>query len=184
MKRKHTSLTLHGSDGVSRGGGLLVDHEGLSAHLQILPSHDVKDWSWQEETNKLGPYVVKSTKTNGLLTKLWEDSVQGLLEIILLDLFIKVVYVDCVVWSGRLHVGSLKYIRHGHFSSYTGRWLSTVPPWNPSGCQVLNIREIWWGQNYLPTLLWQNNIFHIFISVTTQLCRQTLWVQCRVSLSP
>ena len=70
MKRKHTSLTLHGSDGVSRGGGLLVDHEGLSAHLQILPSHDVEDWSWQEDTNKLEPHVNKSTKTNGLLTEL------------------------------------------------------------------------------------------------------------------
>ena len=111
MYRKHTSLTLHGSDGVSRGGGLLVDHEGLSAHLQILPSHDVEDWAWHVKTNKLGPHVVKSTKTNGLLTELWEDGVQGLLEIILLDLFIKVVYVDCVVWGGRLHVGTLKYIR-------------------------------------------------------------------------
>lgn len=70
MYRKHTSLTLHGSDGVSRGGGLLVDHEGLSAHLQILPSHDVEDWAWHVKTNKLGPHVVKSTKTNGLLTEL------------------------------------------------------------------------------------------------------------------
>ena len=68
--RKPANRTLHGSDGVGRGGGLLVDHEGLSAHLQILPGHDVKDWAWQEETNKLGPHVVKSTKTNGLLTEL------------------------------------------------------------------------------------------------------------------
>ena len=68
--RKPKNRTLHGSDGVSRGGGLLVDHEGLSAHLQILPSHDVEDWAWQVEINKLGPHVVKSTKTNGLLTEL------------------------------------------------------------------------------------------------------------------
>ena len=42
------------------------------------------------------------------LTKLREDGIERLLQVIFLDLFVEVVDVDSVVWRSRLHYGALK----------------------------------------------------------------------------
>ena len=50
------------------------------------------------------------------LTKLREDGVERLLEVILLDLLVEVVDVYSVVWGGSLHDGALK-----HFDQISGQ---------------------------------------------------------------
>ena len=44
------------------------------------------------------------------LTKLREDGIERLLEVVFLDLFIQVIDVDGVVWCGCLHCGALKHL--------------------------------------------------------------------------
>ena len=44
------------------------------------------------------------------LTKLREDGIERLLEVVFLDLFIEVVDVDSVVWCGCLHYEALKHL--------------------------------------------------------------------------
>ena len=50
------------------------------------------------------------------LTKLREDGIERLLEVVLLDLLIEVVDIHSVVWGGCLHDGALK-----HFDQISGQ---------------------------------------------------------------
>ena len=67
-------LTLHGAESVGRAADLLKNDKSLAAHLQGLEGHDVQ-----------------------YLAKLGENGVEGLLQVLLLDLLIEIVDVDGVV---------------------------------------------------------------------------------------
>lgn len=68
---------LHGTQGVGGTADLLEDDEGLAPHLQAPRHQDIQD-----------------------LAKLGEDGIQGLLELIFLDLLIEIVDINSVVGTG------------------------------------------------------------------------------------
>lgn len=79
--------SLHTSESYRSTGDFLEYDKSLTPHFQGFHGDYVQD-----------------------LTKLREDRIEGLLELIFLDLFIEVIYVDRVVWSNVHHSCKMKFL--------------------------------------------------------------------------